>query len=85
MTEPFLTEARDYSKDNAMTDKPENPSAFACASRGAYQPGMNLRDYFAGQALVGLLSHSSGGDPMKDPEWAYKLANAMLAEREKGQ
>lgn len=41
-----------------------------------------LRDYFAGQALVGLLA---------DPELsetiiadAYRIADAMLAEREKG-
>ena len=46
--------------------------------------GMSLRDYFAGQALTGLLAHASGEDPGKSPSMAYKLADAMLAEREKG-
>ena len=47
-------------------------------------PGMSLRDYFAGQALAGLIAcpNTSGGE--KDfARNAYKLADAMLAEREK--
>lgn len=46
--------------------------------------GMSLRDYFAAKALAGLLAHASGEDPNKAPAMAYKLADAMLAEREKG-
>ena len=46
--------------------------------------GMSLRDYFAGQALTGLLAHASGEAPESSPSMAYKLADAMLAEREKG-
>ena len=49
--------------------------------------GMSLRDYFAGQALVGLTSDLSGG-----ADWAtgatkdaYALADAMLAARNGGQ
>jgi len=55
------------------------------------EPGMSLRDYLAGQALAGLLA---GGGFIKDGEdlttssqfasTSYGLADAMLAEREKG-
>jgi hypothetical protein len=43
--------------------------------------GMTLRDYFAGQALAAIQAPGQ-----KAPEFArlaYKLADAMLAEREK--
>lgn len=43
--------------------------------------GMTLRDYFAGQALAGMLAYQS-----HDPNWtattAYGFADAMLKERE---
>jgi hypothetical protein len=52
--------------------------------------GMSLRDYFAGQALMGFCSMGT-----KDGEWtwdldsapnrAYELADRMLAERAKGE
>ena len=49
-----------------------------------HQPGMTLRDYFAGQALVGLVQD----DGYASPAWpgnmvadAYKIADAMLAAR----
>ena len=43
------------------------------------QPGMSLRDYFAGQALVMLGIHAdiAGADA------AYRIADAMIAQREK--
>ena len=44
-------------------------------------PGMSLRDWFAGQALANeYCRHDS--DPDKVAEWAYHLADAMLAARE---
>jgi len=51
-----------------------------------------LRDWFAGQALVGLLSamaHPEDGGTHNHYTWdtaedAYRLADAMLAERAKG-
>jgi hypothetical protein len=51
----------------------------------SYQDGMTLRDYFAGQALLGILS---GRDP--DSEFVhsrlagvcYKYADAMLEARD---
>jgi len=48
-----------------------------------YEGGMTLRDYFAGQALIGLFQIKVTDD--KRSEIAYKIADAMLAEREKGQ
>lgn len=53
-------------------------------------PGMSLRDWFAGQALIGLMSNSvhdhcplfGDGDPFARD--AYIVADAMLAERAKG-
>lgn len=45
--------------------------------------GMTLRDYFAGQALTGLLAVPNG--PQSGPDMyardAYTVADAMLAER----
>jgi len=49
--------------------------------------GMSLRDWFAGHALLGILSGPASRDnvPMKEwfdaPEQAYRLADAMLAAR----
>lgn len=47
--------------------------------------GMSLRDYFAGQALVGLIAQSMGtagaSNPQHGAEYAYAMADAMLAAR----
>ena len=54
--------------------------------------GLSIRDYFAGQALMGLLAgalrpHVEGKDASTDrsawAESAYLYADAMLAERSK--
>jgi hypothetical protein len=46
-----------------MSDKPENPLAFAsnavCAEGQVFQEGMTLRDYFAGKALEGFCSNDA--------------------------
>ena len=51
-------------------------------------PGMTLRDWFAGQALVGLLSgqykEQSHHNLTEIPAEAYLIADAMLEAREKG-
>jgi hypothetical protein len=58
--------------------------AFATASNEGYQSGMALRDYFAGQALVKVATATSlDVSSERIAEWCYKLADAMLAEREK--
>ncbi len=50
-----------------------------------YYSGMTLRDWFAGQALCGMMAnsyyHESGIVPIKD---CYHFADAMIAERAKG-
>ena len=44
--------------------------------------GMTLRDWFAGQAASGLASIESASNP-KVAEWAYEIADAMIAARNK--
>lgn len=46
---------------------------------------MTLRDWFAGQALIQAVELTRSNDGVYDAaeaaEWAYALANAMMAER----
>jgi hypothetical protein len=48
--------------------------------------GMSLRDWFAGQALAGILANPALVD-VKAAKWvasyAYEIADTMLAERDK--
>lgn len=47
--------------------------------------GMTLRDYFAGQALIGIIEKHSFSSIVDNPElastYSYKIADAMLKER----
>ena len=71
---------------------PENPFAYplAMTSESVDNPGMTLRDHFAGQALIGQLAFSPRDefDKVHMPDdvaaLAYRFADAMLAERQKG-
>lgn len=47
---------------------------------------MSLRDYFAAKALIGLFEFHGSGllSEQEMAEAAYRFADAMLAEREKG-
>jgi cobalamin biosynthesis protein CobT len=50
------------------------------------QNGMTLRDWFAGQALQGWLASFAPDENPKSKDlakFAYELADAILAEREK--
>jgi hypothetical protein len=62
----------------------ENPPAFPRLDGGylnhKMQEGMTLRDYFAGQALA----MAQADTPKNLAEWAYMVADAMLAQRTKG-
>ncbi len=66
-------------------------SAFPVESNYAKQvnPGMSLRDYFSGQAMIGFINmyqtEEEGIDNacQRSAELAYKLADAMLEQRGK--
>ena len=73
--------------------KPSNPPAFPGFERDCNhvsQPinGMTLRDYFAGQALAGLLAMVQGESADvwqsvdKAATYSYQYADAMLKSRE---
>ncbi len=55
---------------------------------GFAQPGMSLRDYFAGQALIGLLASTVEQELCDEPRdyaiTAYSFADAMLSARGRG-
>ena len=71
-----------------MSSKYDGGTAFPCeqsqAQDGtwnqAFDPGMTLRDYFAGQALAEI---AESNRPAACAKWAYQIADAMLAERAK--
>lgn len=48
-----------------------------------FNGGMSLRDYFAAQALEGLLCACCAGLPGEAASNAYKYADAMLEARDK--
>ncbi len=80
-----------------MADAPKDGgAAFPVPAGVVARPGMSLRDWFAGQALAGLgdwCPNNDDGSPVepftpktirsRQVEWAYAVADAMLAEREK--
>ena len=49
--------------------------------------GLSIRDYFAGQALAGIIAAHTGDAPLPDGlhavNDAYEYADAMISEREK--
>lgn len=45
------------------------------------QPGMSLRDYFAGQALVGLITRRFSEDDIV--AHSFRMADLMMAQRAK--
>lgn len=68
-----------------MTQKDNGGPAFpTTAGQVVYSHGMTLRDWFAGQALAN--SRTFPGDwtaICSIADWAYQIADAMLAERAK--
>ena len=66
-------------------------SAFpTVGSQYSHEEGMTLRDYFAAKAMQGIISgsHENGEVHYMEEitaESAYKMADAMLVEREKQQ
>lgn len=77
-----------------MTDKSDGGPAFPMIGWKSpdgmlampNEPGMSLRDWFAGQAMKGLIAHpSSEGSVTIVAQWAYDYADAMLAVRKAAQ
>ena len=63
-----------------------NEPAFPAQALGGlgYTTGMTLRDYFAAQAMTGLLTAEIVGEYSNEhvAEIAYRIADAMLKARE---
>ena len=77
-------------KDTAETGGPAFPLHIASppgSGGGAHSYyGMTLRDWFAGQAVMGLIASNDAeaGDRIEDvPAYAYQIADAMLKARAK--
>lgn len=77
-----------------MSEKPDGGPAFPFAvdAKQLAHPGMTLRDHFAGQALTAAyheLARQVGEGDLAEFGWpdvaaaAYRIADAMLAERAK--
>ena len=69
-----------------MTDYNDGGPAFPItAGNAVYGHGMTMRDWFAGQALAGIMANSMWvrQDASEVVLSAYHLADAMIAAREK--
>lgn len=67
----------------------KNTAAFPLKhSEDKFNPGMTLRDYFAGQAIIGILNTPSlleelGLHIHEASDLAYEIADDLLIERQK--
>ena len=72
-----------------MSEKKTGGPAFPCTSDVRKEDeGLSIRDYFAGKALVGILSGIKNNQDIRNnyhhaADEAYGYAYAMLSEREK--
>ena len=78
--------ARDAERIEKLESRVAELEVNASRKVAALPTGMSLRDYFAGQALVGAVSGMRAPE-MKDLAWlagerCYEMATAMLAARE---
>lgn len=66
--------------------RPDNPAAFPVSDGTCTQQGMDLRDYFAAQAMIGIMS-TAGAFQRADrreemvARKAYEFADALLLAR----
>ena len=85
MQEPQAIHAFAVAAVAGTTDPDERDRAYIKA-RGEAVGGMTLRDYFAAKAMQGLLAQSLGtaleSDPILGAQYAYRVADAMLAARQ---
>ena len=84
---------------NEPVKKPDNPQAYPCLDSNGFalfmrDPGMTLRDWFAGQAIGAVIRQCASDGMLGFPDGvqtiealfarnAYAIADAMLAERER--
>lgn len=75
------------SQDGGPAFPHKNPNYDGNWDKEPQRGGMSLRDYFAGQALAGLLGGRGGPIQRKflsdEASLCYEYADAMLAERNK--
>lgn len=65
--------------------KSDGGPAFPIEMTGTpYAPGMSLRDWFAGQAIRARWGDGTAMTEIEAAQFAYQLADAMLAARDKG-
>lgn len=67
--------------------KTKNIAAFPLKhSDDKFNPGMTLRDYFAGQVIIGVISNPSLWNDIttleQSAEFAYEIAEKLLIERQ---
>lgn len=70
-----------------MNNPPAFPHSFVAhpTEETFVAKGMTLRDYFAAKAMQGFMANKSNPmhfQPENDANWAYSIADAMLAARE---
>lgn len=62
--------------------KTKNPAAFPLKhSDDKFNPGMTLRDYFAGQALAGIMAKENSRN-IDVAKYSYEIAEKLLIERQ---
>jgi hypothetical protein len=64
-----------------MKEKLDGGPAFPVSAPGLKMIGMTLRDYFAAKAMQAIANERFNAEFLA--EYAYKIADAMLDEREK--
>ena len=84
MQEPQAIHAYAVAAVDGITDPDERDRAYLKA-RAEAVGGATMRDYFAAKAMQGLLAQSCGtalgSDPIHGAQYAYQMADAMLAAR----
>ena len=71
---------------NKDTGGPAFPEAFYAnvyAKEPTFREGMTLRDWFAGQAMMGTVNFPDAPSFENAAKQAYAMADAMIAERSK--
>lgn len=72
-----------------MSKKNDGGSAFPMIGEGPEDKfpienhGMSLRDYFAGQAMIGIMHAGGWGDFCTLAKKSYEIADSMLEARDK--